>query len=194
VEQTLRQHGACSHFLARSPGNSITDPVVSASSWIVQRQSSWMSSQIFLTFSVILLVLGCPECWSSSTDIQPAWKHECQSETAVQLKECSLKASRSISGVLIVDLPSFTQNLMQTRCSILASHRRQNETRSRKSTCIKSMHVTTITVRELSDKHSYNKICNTDCKYSNPDCNTSLEAFTQRIDKSIYNRNVMLCF
>jgi hypothetical protein len=36
-------------------------PAVSASSWIVQQQSSWMSSQIFSTFSVILLVLGRPE-------------------------------------------------------------------------------------------------------------------------------------
>jgi hypothetical protein len=43
-------------------------PMVSASSWIVQRQSSWMSSQIFSTFSVVLLVLGHPERSSSSTD------------------------------------------------------------------------------------------------------------------------------
>jgi hypothetical protein len=36
-------------------------PMVSASSWIVWRQSSWMIFQIFSTFSVILLVPGRPE-------------------------------------------------------------------------------------------------------------------------------------
>jgi hypothetical protein len=40
-------------------------------------------------------------------------------KTAVRLKECSPKASRSISRVSVADLPSFMQNLMQTRCSIL---------------------------------------------------------------------------
>jgi hypothetical protein len=51
-----------------------------------------MSSQIFLTFSVVLLVLGRPERTSSSTDTQPALKHEYYSKTAVWLKECSPKA------------------------------------------------------------------------------------------------------
>jgi hypothetical protein len=78
-----------------------------------------MSSQIFSTFSVLLLVLGCPERSSSSDDTQPALKHECHSEIAVRLKECSPKASRNISRVLIADLPSLTQNLMQTHCLIL---------------------------------------------------------------------------
>jgi hypothetical protein len=40
-----------------------------------------------------------------------------------------------------VNLPSFTQNLMQTPCSIIAIHYRQNETRSRKITRIKTMRV-----------------------------------------------------
>jgi hypothetical protein len=61
-----------------------------------------------------LLVLGHPERSSSSTDTQPALKHECHSKTAIQLKEYSPKAS-------LADLPSFTQNLMQTSCLILRS-------------------------------------------------------------------------
>jgi hypothetical protein len=52
-----------------------------------------MSSQIFSIFSVVLLVLGRPECSSSSTDTQLALKHECHSKTAGQLKECSPKTS-----------------------------------------------------------------------------------------------------
>jgi hypothetical protein len=80
-----------------------------------------MSSRIFPTFSVILLVLGHPERSSSSTDTRPALKHECHSNSTIQLKECSPEASQSISRVLVVDLPSFTQNLMQTCCSILPS-------------------------------------------------------------------------
>jgi hypothetical protein len=68
--------------------------------------------------SVILLVLGRPEGSSSSTDTQPVLKRECHSKTTVRLKECSPKASRNVS---VADLPSFMQNLMQTRCSILPS-------------------------------------------------------------------------
>jgi hypothetical protein len=73
-----------------------------------------MSSQNFPTFCVVLLVLGRPEHSLSSADTQPALKRECHSKTAVWLKECIQKASRSISWVLVADLPSFTQNLMQT--------------------------------------------------------------------------------
>jgi hypothetical protein len=51
-----------------------------------------MSYRIFSTFSVVLLVLGHPECSSSSTDTLPAFKHECRSKTAVRLKEYSPKA------------------------------------------------------------------------------------------------------
>jgi hypothetical protein len=56
---------------------------------------------IFSTFSVVLLVLGRPERSLSSTDTQPALKRECHSKTAVRLKECSPKASRSISMVSV---------------------------------------------------------------------------------------------
>jgi hypothetical protein len=78
-----------------------------------------MSSRIFSTFSVVLLVLGRPERLSFSIDTQPALKHDCHSKNAVRLKECSPKASRSISRFSVVDLLSFTQNLMLTRFSIL---------------------------------------------------------------------------
>jgi hypothetical protein len=79
-----------------------------------------MSSQIFSTLSV-LLVLSRAEHLSSSTDTQPAFKHECHPKTAVWLKECSPKASQSISRVSVADLPSSTQNLMRTHCSVLPS-------------------------------------------------------------------------
>jgi hypothetical protein len=98
-------------------------PVASASSWIVQRWSLWMNSQIFSIFFIILLVLGHPEHSSSSADTRPALKHECHLKSAVWLKECSPKAPQSISRVSVVDLPSFMQNYMQTCCSILPSIR-----------------------------------------------------------------------
>jgi hypothetical protein len=46
----------------------------------------------FSTLLVVLLVLGCPEHSSSSTDTRPALKHEWHSKNAVQLKGCSQKA------------------------------------------------------------------------------------------------------
>jgi hypothetical protein len=72
---------------------------------------------LFSTFSIVLLVLGRPERSSSLTRL--ALKRECHSETAVRLKECSPKASRSIARVPVADLPSFSQNSMQTHCLIL---------------------------------------------------------------------------
>jgi hypothetical protein len=51
-----------------------------------------MSYRIFSTFAVVLLVLGRPECSSSSADTRPALKRECHSKHAVRLKECSPKA------------------------------------------------------------------------------------------------------
>jgi hypothetical protein len=85
-----------------------------------------MSSQIF-TFAVFLLVLGRLERLSSSTDSQLALKREYHSKPAIQLKECTPKASRNILRVSVADLSNTTLNLMQTRCLIFAIHRRQNE-------------------------------------------------------------------
>jgi hypothetical protein len=73
--------------------------------------------QHFLSFCWCLVALNV----SSSTDTRPALKYECHSKTAVRLKECYPKASWSISTVSVADLLSFTQNLMQTHCSILPS-------------------------------------------------------------------------
>jgi hypothetical protein len=50
---------------------------------------------MFSTFSVILLVLGCPEHSSSSADTRPPLKRECHSKTAVWLKKCSPKAYKA---------------------------------------------------------------------------------------------------
>jgi hypothetical protein len=50
-----------------------------------------MNSEIFSTFSFVLLVLRHPEHSSSSTDTRLALKCEFHSETAIQLKECSQK-------------------------------------------------------------------------------------------------------
>jgi hypothetical protein len=46
----------------------------------------------FSIFSVVLLMLGCPERSSFSTDTQPALKCECSPKPAVQLKECPPKS------------------------------------------------------------------------------------------------------
>jgi hypothetical protein len=94
-------------------------PAVFASSWIVRRWSSWMSSQILSTFSVILLVLGHPEL-SSSTDTRPALKREYHSKPLSGLKNV-LQKPRGLSRVSVADLLSFTQNSLQTHCLILPS-------------------------------------------------------------------------
>jgi hypothetical protein len=81
-------------------------------------------------------------------------KRECHSKTAARLKECSPKASRSISRVSVADLPSFlTKHFKSFGSGFTELHakldadtlldfairRRQNETRSRKSTRVKTM-------------------------------------------------------
>jgi hypothetical protein len=82
-----------------------------------------MRSRIFSKFSVVLLVLCRPGHSSSSTDIRPALKRECHSKPLSGLKNVLQKpqASKSISRVSEADLLSFTENLMQTRWSILSS-------------------------------------------------------------------------
>jgi hypothetical protein len=57
-----------------------------------------MSSQIFSTFSVVLLVLGHLESLSSSTETRPALKHDCHSETTIRLKECSSDPHEALQG------------------------------------------------------------------------------------------------
>jgi hypothetical protein len=99
-----------------------------------------MSSRTVSTFSVVFLVLGPPERPLSSTDTQLALKRERHSKTAVRLEECSPKASHNISRVSVANLPIFKQNLVHALLDFVI-HRRQNETRSRKDTRIKTMHV-----------------------------------------------------
>jgi hypothetical protein len=67
------------------------------------------------------VVLSGLEHSSSSTEPQPALKHEYNSKTAVQLKECSPQASQIISKVSVADLLCFIQNLIQKHHSILPS-------------------------------------------------------------------------
>jgi hypothetical protein len=52
----------------------------------------------FSTFSVALLVFGCSERSSSSTDTRPTLERECHSETAVRLKECCSKPHKAFKG------------------------------------------------------------------------------------------------
>jgi hypothetical protein len=96
-----------------------------------------MSSRIFSTFFVILPVLGCPECSSSSTDTRLALKCECHSKTAVWLKERSPKHFKGFgSGFIELHGKLDADTLLD-----FAIHHRQNETQSRKSTHVKTMHV-----------------------------------------------------
>jgi hypothetical protein len=98
-----------------------------------------MSSQIFSILSVVLLVLGHPERLSSSTNTQLALKRECHSITAVRLKEC-------FSKTIMKHLKGFGSRFTEIHAKLdvdmlldFAIHRRQNETRSRKRTCVKTM-------------------------------------------------------
>jgi hypothetical protein len=86
-----------------------------------------------------LLVLGHPKHSSSSTDTEPILKFECHSETAIWLKECSPKVSRS-KGFSSGFTELHTKLDADTQLDF-AIHRRQNETQSQKSTCIETMHV-----------------------------------------------------
>jgi hypothetical protein len=93
-------------------------------------------------FSVVLLVFGRPECSSTSIDTRLTFKRECHLKTAAQLKECSPKASRSTIMVSVEDLLCLTQNLMQTRCSILPPiAEKKLNTKSKRHLCVKTMHV-----------------------------------------------------
>jgi hypothetical protein len=75
----------------------------------------------FSTFSVILPVLGHPECSSSSTDTRLALKHVCHSKTAVQLKEMFSKSLTKHFKGFGSGFTKLQANLMQIRCSILPS-------------------------------------------------------------------------
>jgi hypothetical protein len=94
-----------------------------------------MSSRVFSTFSVVLLVLGRPERLSSSTDTRLLLKHECHSKTNVWLKECFPKASQSISRVLVTDLLSSTQNLIRHIAQFCHPSQTERNTKLKKHSC-----------------------------------------------------------
>jgi hypothetical protein len=86
-----------------------------------------MSSRIFSKFSVVLRVLGRPERSSSSTDIRTTLKREYHSKTGVRLKECSPKASRSISRVFGIGFTELHAKLYADTLLDFVIHHRQNE-------------------------------------------------------------------
>jgi hypothetical protein len=93
----------------------------SAISMIVKRRFPWITA---LTRSTVLLVGavdGQPVCGSSSMDVRPFLNREYHSNVLDQLNAVSLNAYCSISYVSVAILPSFWQNLMQTRCSFNTS-------------------------------------------------------------------------
>jgi hypothetical protein len=87
-----------------------------------------MSSRIFSTYPVVLLVFGHPELLSSSTDTQPVMKHECHSKAAVWLK-------RIFSKSLMKHFKGFGSGFTELHAKLdadtlldFAIHRRQNKT------------------------------------------------------------------
>jgi hypothetical protein len=118
-EQTSRQCGTCSNFLLRSPGK--PHNWSQRCMWAHGLFDDGLRGWVLKFFQHCYRFSGAWSPWTFVilTDTRPALKHECHSKTAVWLKECSLKASWSISRVSATNLPSYAQNLMQARCSIL---------------------------------------------------------------------------
>jgi hypothetical protein len=92
----------------------------------------------FWYFSVVLLVLGRPERLSSSTDTRPALKCECHLKPAVALKKVLQKPNEAFHGGGFTE---FHAKLDADTLLNFAIHRRQHETRSRKSNRVKKMRV-----------------------------------------------------
>jgi hypothetical protein len=92
-----------------------------------------LSSRIFSTFSIILLVLGHPEHLSSSTDTPPALKRECYSKPLSGLTKHFKGFSKEFTELHVKRDGDMMLNF--------AIHRSQRETQSQKSTCVKTVHV-----------------------------------------------------
>jgi hypothetical protein len=127
-EQTLWHCGACSNL-----AKSITD-----TNGVFELMDC--SAMIFMNgfskfFKMFWCFVGAWPHLSSSTDTQLALKCEYYSKTTVRLKECSPKALQSISWLLVIDLPSFSQNLIPTRCLIPPSYQIKLNTMSKKHLC-----------------------------------------------------------
>jgi hypothetical protein len=99
-----------------------------------------LRSRISSTFSVVLLVLGRPERSSSSTDTRPALKRKLHSKTAVRLKVVLQKPQKDFRDFGSAFTKLHTKLDADTLLEF-AIHRRQNETRSRKKTLVKTMRV-----------------------------------------------------
>jgi hypothetical protein len=107
-------------------------------SWVHQ-QSVWSSnvgSHGFTaltrsTVSLVRAVDGWPVCGSSSMDVRPFLNWEYHSNVLDRLNAVSVNACCSISYVSLAVLPSFWQNLMQTRCSFNTSIHNTTEAQTR---------------------------------------------------------------
>jgi hypothetical protein len=88
----------------------------SAISMIVKRQFPRITALTRSTVSLVCAVDGRPVCGSSSMDVRPFLNQEYHSNALDRLNAVSPNACSSISYVSVAVLPSFWQNLMQTRC------------------------------------------------------------------------------
>jgi hypothetical protein len=93
----------------------------SAISLIVKRQFPRITALTRSTVSLVRAVDGRPVCGSSSMDVRPFLSLEYHSNVLDRLNAVSSNACCSISYVSVAVLPSFWQNLMQTRCSFNTS-------------------------------------------------------------------------
>ena len=97
------------------PYDSLT---VSQTSWIVCLQSATIASWTFAMFSSVVLVSGCPEYSSSSTDVYLSLKCLDHKRVLFWLMALSPKASFSIRWVSAAIFLRLKQNLMQILCSL----------------------------------------------------------------------------
>jgi hypothetical protein len=93
----------------------------SAISVIVKRRFPRIISLTRSTVSLVRAVDGRPVCGSSLMDVRPFLNREYHSNVLDRLNAVSPNACCSTSYVSVAVLPSFWQNLMQTRCSFNAS-------------------------------------------------------------------------
>jgi hypothetical protein len=124
-------HISCQDLMA----NSITDPnaVCDLMDCLVMVFVDVFSNclNIFCHFAGVWL----PWTLSSWADTWLALKRECHSKTSVRLKECSLKASRSVLKVFGSGFTELHAKLDADTFDF-AIHHRQKETQSRKGTCV----------------------------------------------------------
>jgi hypothetical protein len=116
-------------------------PTIPASSWIFRWRSSWMSSRKFSTFSVVLLVLGRPERLHLQLTLDRSWN-----VNAIRKSQSGVK--NVLQKPLTKHLKCFDSGFTKCHAKLYADtlldfdiHHRQNETRTRKSNHIETMHV-----------------------------------------------------